>query len=121
VAPHGSALLGGPRLSEGGEGGTIGDGIAIPNVRVAALAPFFSLLARLEKPIDFDAGDGRLGIPSVIPTNADAEHLAALASASRCLRNQRTTCRLRTASEPNALYNVLAATASRSGRAAGRT
>jgi hypothetical protein len=41
VAPHGSALLGGPRLSEGGEGGTMGDGIAIQNVRVAALAPLF--------------------------------------------------------------------------------
>jgi nitrogen PTS system EIIA component len=102
----------------------VGHGIAIPHSRVAGLARLFSLFARLEKPIDFDAVDGRpvdLVFLLLIPANADKEHLAALASVSRCLRDHETARRLRATSEPHALYNVLASTASRGAPSAGRT
>jgi nitrogen PTS system EIIA component len=102
----------------------VGHGIAIPHARVAGLARLFSLFARLEKPIDFDAVDGQpvdLVFLLLIPANADKEHLAALASVSRCLRDHETARRLRATSEPHALYGVLAATVSRGAPSAGRT
>src|SRR6188474_3404803 len=37
----------------------MGDGIAIPHARIAALSKPFGVLARLRRPIDFAAIDGR--------------------------------------------------------------
>jgi nitrogen PTS system EIIA component len=102
----------------------VGHGIALPHARIPGLARLFSLFARLEKPIEFDAVDARpvdLVFLLLVPANADKEHLAALASVSRCLRDPETARRLRATSEPHALYDVLAGTVLRGGAAAGRT
>ena len=102
----------------------VGHGIALPHARVAGLARLFSLFARLEKPIDFDAVDAQpvdLVFLLLVPVNADKEHLAALASVSRRLRDPETARRLRATAEPRELYNVLAGTVLRGGAAADRT
>jgi PTS system nitrogen regulatory IIA component len=80
-----------PLLSREALGSTgIGRGIALPHARIPKLQHFFSLLVRLEKPIDFAAIDEQpvdLVFLLLSPENAGREHLAALASISRLLRN----------------------------------
>lgn len=102
----------------------VGHGVAIPHARVSGLARFFSLFARLENSIDFEAVDGRpvdLVFLLLIPANADKEHLAALACVSRRLRDHETARRLRATSEPHALYDLLSAAMPSGTDAAGRT
>ena len=102
----------------------VGRGVAIPHAKVSGLARIFSLFARLENSIDFEAVDGRpvdLVFLLLIPSNADKEHLAALASVSRCLRDHETARRLRATSAPDALYDLLSAAASSGTDASGRT
>ena len=69
----------------------IGDGVAIPHARLAAIPRLFSLFARLETAIDFDAEDGRpvdLIFVLLAPEAAGGDHLAALARVSRLLRDK---------------------------------
>ena len=97
----------------------VGHGIALPHARITGLGRLFSLFARLEKPIDFDAVDSRpvdLVFLLLVPANADKEHLAALASVSRRLRDPEIAHRLRATSEPRRLYAVLAGTVVLEGR-----
>jgi PTS system nitrogen regulatory IIA component len=89
----------------------VGHDIALPHAKIAGLGRLFSLFTRLEKPIDFDAVDSRpvdLVFLLLVPENADKEHLAALASVSRRLRDREIAHRLRATSEPRRLYAVLA-------------
>lgn len=90
----------------------LGAGVAIPHARVAGLTHFFALFARLEKPINFDAVDEQpvdLVALILIPSQADKEHLTALACVSRRLRDPAIARQLRATSDPAALYDVLAA------------
>src|SRR5215472_13852534 len=67
----------------------VGRGIAIPHGRIAALTRIFSLFARLEEPIAFDAPDEEpvsLIFLLLAPEHAGADHLKALARVSRLLR-----------------------------------
>ena len=94
----------------------VGRGIALPHATVPGLACLFSLFARLEKPIDFDAVDGQpvdLVFLLLTPEKGHREHLSALARVSRWLRDEAIAARLRATSEPRALYEVLAGCASR--------
>ncbi len=101
----------------------VGRGIALPHATVPGLARLFSLFARLEKPIDFDAVDGQpvdLVFLLLTPEKGDREHLSALASVSRWLRHEATAARLRATTEPRVLYEVLAGCASREAAVASR-
>src|ERR687883_307724 len=59
----------------------IGEGIAIPHGKLSGLSGLFGLLARFERPIDFEALDGQpvdLAFLLLAPEGAGADHLKAL-------------------------------------------
>jgi len=95
----------------------VGNGIAIPHGKLAALTRLYGLFARLETPINFEAIDDQpvdLIFLLLAPEHAGADHLKALARISRLLRD-RTVCeKLRGADTAEALYALLTdSTASR--------
>ena len=88
----------------------LGRGFALPHARLGGLDRFFGLLARLARPIDFDAIDERpvdLVFLLLIPEDAGSEHVAALAAISRRMRDQAFVHRLRTAASAEAMHAVL--------------
>jgi PTS system nitrogen regulatory IIA component len=87
----------------------VGAGVAMPHARIAGLNGFHGIFARLAKPIEFEAVDGRpVDLIFLILAPEDTDSLAALACASRALRNPATAKQLRAASDAGALYTVLA-------------
>ncbi len=93
----------------------IGNGIAIPHGKLPKLERLFGLFARLDRPIDFEALDGQpvdLIFLLLAPENAGADHLKALARIARLLRDADMTRLLRDSSDREALYAVLARSAS---------
>jgi PTS system nitrogen regulatory IIA component len=100
------ALLQRERLGSTG----IGDGIAIPHGKLPNLNRLFGLVARLEKPIDFEALDSQpvdVLFLLLAPEGAGADHLKALARVARVLREPGTVDRLRAARDAAALFAVL--------------
>lgn len=100
------ALLARERLGSTG----VGLGVAVPHARIPGLDGMHGVFARLAQPIDFDAIDGRpvdLIFLLLVPESAGGEHLAALACASRTLRNPATAKVLRGTTDAAALYAIL--------------
>lgn len=100
------ALLQRERLGSTG----IGEGVAIPHGKLPSLGHLFGLVARLEKPIDFEALDGQpvdILFLLLAPEGAGADHLKALARVARVLREPGTVDRLRATRDRDALYAVL--------------
>lgn len=90
----------------------VGNGIAIPHGKLAALPQLFGVFARLERPIDFEAIDEQpvdLIFLLLAPESAGADHLKALARVSRLLRDRGMCEKLRATSTADALYALLAA------------
>lgn len=88
----------------------IGGGTAVPHGRLPGLTRPIALFARLEKPLDFDAIDGRpvdLIFVLLTPADAGADHLKALARISRLLRNQAICSKLRGTEGADAIYALL--------------
>jgi nitrogen PTS system EIIA component len=88
----------------------IGEGIAIPHGKLAKLDRLFGLVARLEKPIDFEALDSQpvdLLFLLLAPEGAGADHLKALARIARIVREPGILDRVRAARDADALYAVL--------------
>src|SRR5215204_6247095 len=76
----------------------VGNGVAIPHGKLANLGRLFGLFARLERPIDFEALDGRavdLVFLLLAPEDAGADHLKALARVARLLRDPEIANKLR--------------------------
>jgi PTS system nitrogen regulatory IIA component len=89
----------------------IGDGVAIPHGKLPKLDHLFGLVARVERPIDFDAIDGQpvdLLFLLLAPEGAGADHLKALARVARLLRDPDIAAKLRESRDRDALYAVLA-------------
>lgn len=88
-----------------------GAGVAIPHGKIEGLSQVFGYFARLAAPIDFQSVDG-LSVDLVFlllsPVDAGAEHLKALASVSRTLRDRQTLAKLRGARSRDAIYALLA-------------
>lgn len=88
----------------------MGDGVAIPHARIEGIDHIIGLFARLEKPVDFDAMDGR-GVDLVFvllaPEDSGADHLRALARVSRLLRSAEIREKLRETAKGDALYALL--------------
>ncbi|HEV2559626.1 MAG TPA: PTS IIA-like nitrogen regulatory protein PtsN [Microvirga sp.] len=100
------ALLQRERLGSTG----IGDGLAIPHGKLPSINRLFGFVARLEKPVDFEALDSQpvdLLFLLLAPEGAGADHLKALARVARVLREPGTVERLRAARDAAALYAVL--------------
>jgi nitrogen PTS system EIIA component len=88
----------------------LGDGFALPHARIEGLDQFFGMFMRLNRPIHFDSIDGNpvdLVFLLLIPPAAGSEHLAALASISRCLRDKEFATRLRKAPSAAELCSLL--------------
>ena len=88
----------------------IGQGIAIPHARIEGIQHIFGLFVRLERPIDFAAVDAQptdLVVLLLIPAHAGSEHLAALASVSRRLRDREVAQALRRIRASGDLYQQL--------------
>ncbi|MBX9795522.1 PTS sugar transporter subunit IIA [Sphingomonas sp.] len=98
-----TALFAREKLGSTGFGGAI----AIPHGKLEGLARPVGLFARLAEPIDFQAID-ELPVDLVFvmlsPPLGGAEHLRALASVSRRLRDAGFVAKLRGAGSPDALY-----------------
>lgn len=90
----------------------IGDGVAIPHAKLARLDSIFGLVARLDKPIDFEAVDGQpVDVMFILlaPEGAGADHLKALARIARVVREPGMTDRMRATRDADALYALLTA------------
>ncbi|MCW2285203.1 PTS system nitrogen regulatory IIA component [Rhodoblastus acidophilus] len=88
----------------------LGDGIAIPHGRLLTADHIFGLFARLERPIDFESLDNQpvdIIFGLIAPESAGADHLKALATIARVLRNPATVAKIRATREPSALYSLL--------------
>ncbi|MDW4549226.1 PTS sugar transporter subunit IIA [Defluviimonas sp. D31] len=97
----------------------VGHGVALPHARIDGLDQVVGVFLRLEKPLDFDAVDRQpvdLVFALFAPKDSGVEHLKALASVSRRMRDSGTCAKLRANNDPAALHAVL--TEARSSQAA---
>ena len=88
-----------------------GGGIAIPHGKIEGLKSVFGYFARLAAPIDFHSVDGipvDLVFLILSPPDAGADHLKALASVSRVLRDRSLVAKLRGARSRDAIFAILA-------------
>lgn len=89
----------------------VGKGVAIPHARIEGLPRITGFFAKLANPIDFDSVDDRpvdLVFMLLAPEEAGADHLRALASVSRLLRDDAMCNKLRLTPDVGALYAMLA-------------
>ena len=103
------ALLERERLGTTG----VGHGVAIPHGRFITIEGITGLFAQLAGPIDWDAVDGEavdLVFLLLVPDEAAADHLQALACVSAMLRNKTQAMKLRRAESREALFEVLTTT-----------
>jgi nitrogen PTS system EIIA component len=88
----------------------VGHGIAIPHGRVPELDKVFGYFARLEQPVSFEAIDDKpvdLVFLLLSPEAAGADHLQALATVSRLLRDPILCQSLRSAKDAAGIYRLL--------------
>lgn len=88
----------------------VGHGAAIPHCKLPKLGRLYGVFAQLEKPIDFEALDGApvdLVFALIAPEGAGADHLKALASIARVLRDDRVAKKLRATRDAGALHAAL--------------
>ena len=101
-----SELLKREHLGSTGTGG----GVAIPHARIPDLKKPFGTLVRLKNAIDFDAIDGKpvdIVFLLLLPTQSQGDHLNALASVARKLRDPESVQRLRRADDAAELYGAM--------------
>ena len=87
----------------------LGFGVALPHTRLPKLKKIFCGFATSE-PVDFDAVDSKpvdLAFVLLVPEEAGADHLKALARLSRLLRNENTVNALRKAESTKQLYQLV--------------
>jgi PTS system nitrogen regulatory IIA component len=88
----------------------VGGGVAIPHARIPDLKKPFGILARLRRPIEFDAVDGQpidVVFLLLLPMTAEGEQLNTLAAVARRLRDKAAIRDIRRASGAAALHIVM--------------
>ena len=88
----------------------MGSGVCIPHGRFTNLTKLHAIFARLEKPIDFGAADGKpvdLLFLLLSPALANTDHIKALAIISRQLRDKVLCEALRKAPDAKTIYHLL--------------
>lgn len=91
----------------------VGLGIAIPHGRLEGIDSVQGFFIRLSQPVAFEAVDDRavdLVFLLLAPAEAGADHLHALATVSRLLRDQKLCEQLRNAKDEAAIYRLLTET-----------
>ncbi len=90
----------------------MGNGVCIPHGRFDSLQTIYIFFARLEKAIEFGAADGKkvdLVFLLLSPTSADTEHLKALATISKLLRDKNLCKKLRATENAMEIHSLLTA------------
>ncbi|MDB5438832.1 MAG: ptsN [Caulobacteraceae bacterium] len=88
----------------------IGGGMAIPHARLPGLDRVRAVFLKLQQPVDFNAVDGQpvdLVLALFAPPEADADHLRALAAASRLLRSRDLMQQVRAARSSDAILALI--------------
>jgi len=88
----------------------LGRGFALPHARLPQLSRAYALLARLARPIDYEAVDEKpvdLVVLLLTPESAANQHLATLAALSRPFREEAFVAQVRKAADVAAVYKVL--------------
>lgn len=88
----------------------VGNGIAVPHARIDGLTRLIGFFAKLDRPVDYDAIDGKpvdLVFLLLSPTQGTNEHLAALAAVSRRLRDRAVADSIRAATDPERIRTLL--------------
>lgn len=88
----------------------MGNGVCIPHGRFDHLTEVHAMFVQLEKPVDFNAADGKpvdLLFLLLTPTTANTEHIKALATISRILRDKVLCEGLRKARDARTLHDLL--------------
>jgi len=91
----------------------VGSGIAIPHGKLVGLDQVQGFFARLAQPIAFEAVDDKpvdLVFLLLAPAEAGADHLHALATVSRLLRDPLLCEAIRRAKDASAIYRLLTET-----------
>jgi len=102
-----TALIARERLGSTG----LGNGIAIPHCHIEGIDRAVALLATLEKPIDFDAIDGKpvdVMFVLVVPDGEEQQHLDTLAAIVECFSNSELLNQLRGANSTEELEKLMA-------------
>jgi len=87
----------------------IGRGVALPHTRLSALKQIFCAFVKTV-PVDFEAVDDKpvdLAFLLLVPEEAGADHLKALARLSRLLRDESVAAALRQAKDAKAAYQII--------------
>jgi PTS system nitrogen regulatory IIA component len=88
----------------------LGRGIAVPHVKMPGLRGIVCLFARLDEPVDYEAHDGEpvdLLFLLLAPEHASGDHLKALASISRVVREPAILDALRNSDDIDELRRAL--------------
>lgn len=88
----------------------VGHGVAIPHGKFANLDKIYGAFVHLETPVDFESVDDQpidLVFMLLVPEDAGADHLKALARISRLMRNKTVCEKLRGTDSADALYALL--------------
>jgi PTS system nitrogen regulatory IIA component len=90
----------------------VGGGVAIPHARFQSIEKPFGMFARLKKPMEYDAVDGKpvdLVVLLLLPEAVGGEPLGALATIARKLRDPEIAAALRDARGNVEIYRTLTA------------
>ena len=89
----------------------IGNGVAIPHVKIKGLTKIYGFFSSLERPIDFEAADKQpvdLIFTLLAPeNNKGTEHLKALAMVSRVFSDKNIRSKLRSSESTESLFAIL--------------
>ena len=89
----------------------IGNGVAIPHVKIRGLTKIYGFFSSLERPIDFEAADKQpvdLIFTLLAPeNNKGTEHLKALAMVSRVFNDKNIRDKLRSSENTDSLFAIL--------------
>lgn len=94
------------------EGSGIGEGVALPEIQIENLQKPFTVLAILEKALDFNAADSKfvdVVCVSLSPAHQGPQHLMRLARLTRFLQNEDLCAKIREAKDPDVVRALLIA------------
>ena len=90
---------------------SVGNGVAIPHVKIRGLTKICGFFSSLERPIDFEAADKQpvdLIFTLLAPeNNKGTEHLKALAMVSRVFNDKNIRAKLRSSENTDSLFAIL--------------
>lgn len=94
----------------------LGNGVAIPHARVNDCVCATAVFLLLNKPIDYDAPDGKpvdIIFAILVPKDTDNSHLEHLSEIAKLLSDNKIISQIRHAHSDEALYDILAKAADR--------